>query len=159
MIEDDAPQEQRPDFLFTDRFDSWRDTPVRLGRRTDLLHAIKRLARQGYSVPSQEARPLVQHRGRGPVPGLFRGPGLRLYDTSWMLLPAFVIAMVILRSSLAGFGHYAIHRAQKGATKVLVNAFDMNYVAPRSSRPTVTRCCTIRTRRAKSISRRTCSPS
>ena len=45
--------------------------------------------------------------------------GLRLGIPAWMLLPIFMVAMVVLRSSLAAFGHYAIHRAQKGATRFL----------------------------------------
>lgn len=42
--------------------------------------------------------------------------GVRLAESRWMPLPVFVIAMVLLRSSLAGFGHYALHRRQRGST-------------------------------------------
>ena len=131
VIEDVHPKNNAPDFLFTERFDSWRDTPkYDFGRRTDLLHAIKKRLR-GKDIQAKLKR---LDRWFNIVAAVlfiayFAVQGLRLYDTSWMPLPAFVILMVILRSSLAGFGHYAIHRAQKGATKVLVNAFDMNYVA------------------------------
>ena len=59
----------------------------------------------------------------------FAVQGLRLAQPGWMPLPLFVIAMVLLRSSLAGFGHYALHRAQRGMNRVFGNAFDMNYVA------------------------------
>src|SRR5690606_21553436 len=59
----------------------------------------------------------------------FAVQGVRLAEPAWMPLPIFVFAMVVLRSSLAGFGHYAIHRAQKGMNKVFTNSFDINYVA------------------------------
>src|SRR6478672_4364637 len=55
--------------------------------------------------------------------------GLRLAEPGWMPLPLFVIAIALLRCSLAGFGHYAIHRRQKGLTRLFANAFDINYVA------------------------------
>ena len=131
VIEDVHPKNNAPDFLFTERFDSWRDTPkYDFGRRDDLLHAIKKRLR-GKDI---QTRLKKLDRWFNVVAAMlfiayFAVQGLRLYDTSWMPLPVFVIVMVMLRSSLAGFGHYAIHRAQKGATKVLVNAFDMNYVA------------------------------
>ena len=56
------------------------------------------------------------------------------------------------------FGHYAIHRAQKGLTRVLDSSLRHELRrAWRWSSPTDTPCCTTRTRRAKSTSRRTCS--
>jgi len=59
----------------------------------------------------------------------FAVQGVRLGAPAWMPLPVFVIAMVLLRSSLVGFGHYAIHRAQRGITRVVSSSFDLNYVA------------------------------
>ena len=59
----------------------------------------------------------------------FAVQGVRLAEPRWMPLPVFVIAMVLLRSSLAGFGHYAFHRAQRGINRVFANAFDLNYMA------------------------------
>jgi len=81
-----------------------------------------------------------------------------LFERAWLPLPVFVIAMVLLRSSLAGFGHYAIHRAQKGMNKVYANAFDFNYVALALVTADGMPCSIIRIPRVKSISRRTSSP-
>jgi fatty acid desaturase len=59
----------------------------------------------------------------------FAVQGVRLCQPGWMPLAIFVVAMVVLRSALVGFGHYAIHRAQKGITRFTASTFDMNYVA------------------------------
>ncbi|MGW5919217.1 fatty acid desaturase [Nocardia fluminea] len=129
--EDIHPKNNAPDFLFKDGFNSWDDTPkYKFDNKADLLHKVKARLKE----PELAARLKRMDRAFNIVVGVlifayFAVQALRLYDTSWMPLPAFVIAMVLLRSSLAGFGHYAIHRAQKGLNKYAVNAFDMNYVA------------------------------
>ncbi|MFF2083268.1 fatty acid desaturase [Nocardia sp. NPDC058176] len=129
--EDIHPKNNAPDFLFKEGFNSWDDTPkYKFDDKNDLLHKVKARLKE----PELAARLKRMDRIFDIVVGVlivayFAVQGLRLYDTSWMPLPAFVIAMVLLRSSLAGFGHYAIHRAQKGLNKYAVNAFDMNYVA------------------------------
>ncbi|MFC6010521.1 fatty acid desaturase [Nocardia lasii] len=129
--EDIHPKNNAPDFLFKDGFNSWDDTPkYAFDNKNDLLHKVKARLKE----PELAARLKRMDRAFDIVVGLlivayFAVQGLRLWDTSWMPLPVFVIAMVLLRSSLAGFGHYAIHRAQKGWNKYAVNAFDMNYVA------------------------------
>ncbi|MFC4128198.1 fatty acid desaturase [Nocardia rhizosphaerae] len=129
--EDIHPKNNAPDFLFREGFNSWDDTPkYQFDDKNDLLHRIK--AR--ISEPELAARLKRMDRIFDIVVAFlifayFAVQGLRLWDTSWMPLPVFVIAMVLLRSSLVGFGHYAIHRAQKGLNKYAVNAFDMNYVA------------------------------
>ncbi|TCJ96981.1 fatty acid desaturase [Nocardia alba] len=129
--EDIHPKNNAPDFLFKDGFNSWDDTPkYKFDNKADLLHQVKARLKE----PELAARLKRMDRAFDIVVGVLifayiAVQALRLYDTSWMPLPAFVIAMVLLRSSLAGFGHYAIHRAQKGANKYAVNAFDMNYVA------------------------------
>ncbi|MFD3595085.1 fatty acid desaturase [Nocardia sp. NPDC058640] len=129
--EDIHPKNNAPDFLFKDGFNSWDDTPkYKFDNKNDLLHKVKARLKE----PELAARLKRMDRAFDIVVGVLifayiAVQALRLYDTSWMPLPAFVIAMVLLRSSLAGFGHYAIHRAQKGWNKYAVNAFDMNYVA------------------------------
>ncbi|GGK34986.1 fatty acid desaturase [Nocardia camponoti] len=129
--EDIHPKNNAPDFLFKEGFNSWDDTPkYAFDNKEDLLHKVKARIKE----PELAAKLKRMDRAFDIVVVLlvlayFAVQGLRLYNTSWMPLPAFVIAMVLLRSSLAGFGHYAIHRAQKGLNKYAVNAFDMNYVA------------------------------
>lgn len=131
VIEDVHPKANAPDFLFNEGFDSWRDTPhYDFSQKTDLLHAVKSRLKE----PEMVARVKRMDRIFDAVAitlfvAYIAVQGLRLFDTSWMPLPAFVLLMVLLRSSLAGVGHYAIHRAQKGWNKIFVNAFDMNYVA------------------------------
>ncbi|MFE7720980.1 fatty acid desaturase [Nocardia rhizosphaerihabitans] len=129
--EDIHPKNNAPDFLFKEGFNSWDDTPkYKFDNKNDLLHKVKARIKE----PELSARLKRMDRAFDIVVAVliflyFAVQGLRLWDTSWMPLPVFVIAMVLLRSSLAGFGHYAIHRAQKGLNKYAVNAFDMNYVA------------------------------
>ena len=130
-VEDVHPKNNAPAFLFKDGFDSWRDTPrYRFDDPKDLLHAVKARLRD----PAMKARVKRMDRWFNIVAAALAVAyvvviATRLGVPSWMPIWLFVLLMVILRSSLAGFGHYAIHRAQKGATKVLVNAFDINYVA------------------------------
>lgn len=129
--EDIHPKNNAPDFLFKEGFNSWDDTPkYKFDNKSDLLHQVKARIKE----PELAARLKRMDRAFDIVVAVliflyFAVQGVRLWDTSWMPLPVFVIAMVLLRSSLAGFGHYAIHRAQKGLNKYAVNAFDMNYVA------------------------------
>ncbi|MEU1521920.1 fatty acid desaturase [Nocardia rhamnosiphila] len=129
--EDIHPKNNAPDFLFIEGFDSWRDTPeYDFSDPGDLLHRIKARLKE----PAVAARIACMDRLFDIVAVLlviayFAVQGLRLTVPAWMPLPLFVLAMVVLRSSLAGFGHYAIHRAQKGMNKVFTNSFDLNYVA------------------------------
>jgi len=125
------PKANAPDFLFKEEFDSWTDTPqYNFDDKTDLLHQVKKRIQE----PALAARIKKMDKIFNVVVGMlviayFGVQALRLAEPNWMPLPAFVIAMVLLRSSLAGFGHYAIHRAQKGMNKIYSNAFDANYVA------------------------------
>ncbi|WP_067674094.1 fatty acid desaturase [Nocardia miyunensis] len=131
LPEDIHPKNNAPDFLFTEGFDSWTDTPkYRFDDENDLLHRIKARLRE----PKLAARLDRMDRIFNIVAVLltisyFAVESLRLFERSWIPLPVFVIAMVLLRSSVAGFGHYGIHRAQKGLNKIFTNAFDFNYVA------------------------------
>ena len=125
------PKNNAPPFLFKDDFNSWRDTPkYRFDDKNDLLHRVKARMKE----PKLAACIIRMDRMFNVVVALlfaayFAVQGLRLAEASWMPLPIFVIAMVLLRLSLAGFGHYAIHRAQRGSARYFANTFDINYIA------------------------------
>ncbi|HEY5856014.1 MAG TPA: cytochrome b5 domain-containing protein [Aldersonia sp.] len=129
--EDVHPTNNAPEFLFTEGFDSWRDTPkYEFDDKFDLLHRIKaRLKEPALAARLKRMDTIFNVVVVALAVAYFAVQGLRLAEPGWIPLPVFVIAMVLLRSSLAGFGHYAIHRAQKGWTKVWSNAFDINYIA------------------------------
>lgn len=131
LPEDIHPKNNAPDFLFKEGFDSWRDTPkYRFDDKNDLLHKVRARLREPELAARIKRMDRIFDLTVAVLAVLyFAVQGLRLFEPSWMPLPVFVIAMVLLRSSLAGFGHYAIHRAQKGMNKIWVNAFDLNYVA------------------------------
>jgi len=125
------PKHNAPPFLFRDGFNSWRDTPKYcFDNQNDLMHRVK--AR--LNEPALAARIKRMDRLFNVVVvllaiGYFAVQGVRLAEPRWMPLWAFVIAMVLLRSSLVGYGHYALHRAQRGPNRVFANSFDLNYIA------------------------------
>ncbi len=125
------PKHNAPPFLFKDDFNSWRDTPkYRFDNKDDLMHRVK--AR--LTEPALAARIKWMDRLFNIVVAMlavayFAVQGVRLVEPAWMPLWAFVIAMVLLRSSLVGYGHYALHRAQRGLNRVFSNTFDLNYIA------------------------------
>lgn len=125
------PKHNAPPFLFKEDFNSWRDTPkYRFDNPNDLIHCVK--GRLGE--PELAARIRRMDRLFNVVVAIlaiayFAVQGVRLVEPRWLPLWAFVIAMVLLRSSLVGYGHYALHRAQRGPNRALANAFDLNYVA------------------------------
>src|ERR1700758_4472400 len=125
------PKHNAPAFLFKEDFNSWDDTPkYRFDDKNDLLHRVKARLRE----PAPAARIKKMDKIFNIVALLlavayFAVQGVRLFEPAWMPLAAFVIAMVVLRSSLVGFGHYAIHRKQKGINRALSSTFDLNYVA------------------------------
>ncbi|MFI6778427.1 cytochrome b5 domain-containing protein [Nocardia sp. NPDC050412] len=131
LPEDIHPKANAPDFLFKEGFDSWQDTPkYRFDNKDDLLHQVKaRLKEPELAARLQRMDTIFNLVVAVLAVAYFAVQGLRLFERSWMPLPVFVILMVLLRSSLAGFGHYAIHRAQKGLNKIYTNTFDFNYVA------------------------------
>ncbi|HEY9642172.1 MAG TPA: cytochrome b5 domain-containing protein [Coleofasciculaceae cyanobacterium] len=128
--EDVHPKCNAPAFLFCDGFNSWRDTPkYSFDNKEQLLNQIKsrletpemkqKVAQMdtlfdGVSVLLVIAYGLVQF--------------LRLDFTQYMPMPLFVVLMTILRISLAGVGHYLIHRPQTRFNKLFTNVFDINYV-------------------------------
>lgn len=131
LPEDIHPKANAPDFLFKEGFDSWTDTPkYNFDDKNDLLHRVKaRLQDPVLTARIKKMDKIFNVAVVTLVITYFGVQALRLAEPNWIPLPTFVIAMVVLRSSLAGFGHYAIHRAQKGMNKIYANAFDVNYVA------------------------------
>lgn len=129
--EDIHPKNNAPPFLFKDDFNSWRDTPkFRFDDKNDLLHRVKTRLKDRQLATRIRKMDTVFNIVVGLLAVAYLAvQGLRLAEPAWMPLPLFVIAMVLLRSSLVGFGHYAIHRAQKGVTRFLSSSFDLNYVA------------------------------
>ncbi|MBV9512726.1 MAG: fatty acid desaturase [Mycobacteriaceae bacterium] len=125
------PKNNAPAFLFSDDFNSWRDTPkYRFDDKNDLLHRMKTRLREPYLAARMKRMDTLFNVVVGLLAvAYFAVQALRLVERAWMPLPVFVIAMVVLRSSLTGFGHYAIHRRQKGITRFLASTFDLNYVA------------------------------
>ena len=118
-------------FLFKDDFNSWRDTPkYSFDNKDDLMHRVKaRLAEPALAARIKRMDTLFNVVVVLLAIGYFAVQGVRLAEPRWMPLWAFVIAMVLLRSSLVGYGHYALHRAQRGLNRVFSNAFDLNYIA------------------------------
>ena len=129
--EDVHPKCNAPEFLFKEDFNSWRDTPrYRFDNKDDLLHRVKaRLKDPALAARVKKMDKIFNIVVAGLAVAYVAVQGLRLAEPGWMPLPLFVIAMVLLRCALAGFGHYAIHRKQKGITRLFANAFDINYVA------------------------------
>jgi hypothetical protein len=125
------PKHNAPPFLFKDDFNSWRDTPkYSFDNKDDLIHRVKaRLAEPALATRIKRMDTLFNVVVVLLAIGYFAVQGLRLAESRWMPLWAFVIAMVLLRSSLVGYGHYALHRAQRGLNRVFSNAFDLNYIA------------------------------
>ena len=129
-----SPEEQRTGpFLFKEDFNSWRDTPqvpVRQRGRSAPPGASARLQESGAGRAHQDDGQDLQRHCRDARPS--RTSPFR--DCGWAYPPGCRCRSSSLRwcccaSSLAGFGHYAIHRPQKGVTRFLDSSFDMNYVA------------------------------
>ncbi|WP_431195913.1 fatty acid desaturase [Mycobacterium camsae] len=129
--EDVHPKCNAPEFLFKEDFNSWRDTPkYQFDNKGDLLHRVKaRLREPRLAARIKKMDRLFNIVVAGLAVAYVAVQGVRLTEPGWMPLPLFVIAMVLLRCSLAGFGHYAVHRRQKGLNRVFASAFDINYVA------------------------------
>ncbi len=128
--EDIHPKYNAPAFLFNEGFNGWIDTPRYDFLKDDqLLHRIKarvnqpemkqRVAKMDFwfdvaSLSIFIAYVLVQV--------------LRLGFAQYMPIYVFIPLMAALRISLAGAGHYFIHRPQVGFNKFCANVFDINYV-------------------------------
>ena len=128
--EDIHPKYNAPPFLFKEDFNGWTDTPkYNFENKSQLLNKIK--ARINKSEFKQQI---------AKQDSLFDAIGIILVSIyaiiQWLYLDGneylptylFIPAIVILRISLSGVGHYLIHRPQVGINKVLANVFDINYV-------------------------------
>ncbi len=128
--QDIHPKNNAPPFLFKREFNSWRDTPKFRFDKDDLAHRVRaRLREPAFAARIKRMDRLFNVVVAVLAVAYFAVQGLRLGVPAWMPLPLFVIAMVVLRSSLVAFGHYAIHRPQTGVNRFLDSTFDMNYVA------------------------------
>ncbi|MBD2435588.1 cytochrome b5-like heme/steroid binding domain-containing protein [Nostoc sp. FACHB-110] len=128
--EDIHPKYAAPEFLFREGFDSWRDTPKfdfesqgqlldQIKTRLNKPEMKKKIAQMDFwfdavTVTLGILYILVQV--------------LRLGFTEYMPMYLFVPLMIALRISLAGAGHYFIHRPQVGLNKAVEQIFDINYV-------------------------------
>jgi hypothetical protein len=128
--EDVHPKYAAPEFLFRKGFDGWRDTPkFNFDNRDQLLDKIK------LKIGEAEMQTKINR-----MDFLFDAiavflfftylvvQAMRLEFAQFMPLSVFVPLMVVLRISLAGVGHYLIHRPMVRFNKVFSQIFDINYV-------------------------------
>jgi hypothetical protein len=124
------PKYNAPPFLFKQDFNGWRDTPRYDFRNQDqLLFKIKdrvyekdfkqKVARMDYLFNVASIVISIMY---------FAVQWLYLDYQQYMPMYLFVVLMSMLRISLAGVGHYLIHRPQVGLNKAISNVFDINYV-------------------------------
>uniref|UniRef100_A0A0C1R6Z8 Membrane protein n=1 Tax=Tolypothrix bouteillei VB521301 TaxID=1479485 RepID=A0A0C1R6Z8_9CYAN len=128
--EDVHPKYAAPEFLFHEGFDGWRDTP-----KFDFDSQERLLDRIKTRLNTPEMKKKIAHMDfMFDAIALILGiiyilvQVLRLGFTQYMPIYLFVPLMVALRISLAGAGHYFIHRPQVGLNKALEQVFDINYV-------------------------------
>ncbi|MBD3884717.1 fatty acid desaturase [Phormidium tenue FACHB-886] len=128
--EDVHPKCNAPAFLFCDSFNSWRDTPkYSFDNKDQLLNRIRtRLNEPDMRKKVAQMDSLFDVITVLLVIAYVLVQVLRLNFTQYMPLPFFVLLMATLRISLAGVGHYLIHRPQVRLNKIFTNVFDINYV-------------------------------
>lgn len=128
--EDVHPKYSAPEFLFREGFDGWRDTPnFDFDNKDQLLHKIKsRLNTDEMTAKVKRADFWFDVVSVILGIAYFLVQILRLEFTQYMPVYIFVPLMVMLRISLAGTGHYLIHRPQVGWNKFIEQIFDLNYV-------------------------------
>lgn len=128
--EDIHPKYNAPPFLFDKGFDGWRDTPqYDFSNKEHLLHKIK----ERLNTPEIKAKIKQMDFWFNMVSvvlfiSYIALQGVYLELPTYLPLYIFTPLMVILRISLAGVGHYLIHRPQVGWNKIFANIFDINYV-------------------------------
>ncbi len=130
-VPDDVhPKYSAPEFLFKEKFDSWRDTPkFNFDNKEQLLDRIKsRLKTQEMTKRIEKMDLLFDVITAILFVMYILVELLRLKFTSYMPIYLFVPLMVVLRISLSGAGHYLIHRKQVGLNKIFSHIFDLNYV-------------------------------
>jgi hypothetical protein len=128
--EDVHPKYAAPEFLFRKGFDGWRDTPkfnfdnkehllVQIKSRLNKPEIKKKIARMDFLFDVTTIILFIAY---------LVVQVLRLEFRQFMPLYLFIPLMVALRISLAGSGHYLIHRAQVRLNKTFAQIFDINYV-------------------------------
>lgn len=128
--DDIHPKCSAPPFLFKPNFNGWIDTPkYDFNNQDQLLNKIKNRVNE----PTFKQKIAQQDR-------LFNVISIILFIlyfiVQWLYLDMkqyipiylFIPLIVMLRISLAGVGHYLIHRPQVGLNRVFSSIFDINYV-------------------------------
>jgi hypothetical protein len=128
--EDIHPKCNAPAFLFCESFNSWEDTPKYNFETPDqLLNRIRTRLNKGEMVKKiAQMDSLFDRISVLLVIAYGLVQLLRLNFTPYMPAYVFIPLMAIIRISLAGVGHYLIHRPQVRFNKVFANVFDINYV-------------------------------
>jgi Cytochrome b5-like Heme/Steroid binding domain len=128
--EDIHPKYNAPPFLFKEDFNGWTDTPkYDFQNKEQLLNKIKtRINEPEFKQKIDRQDSLFDLVGVGLFAIYLAIQWLYLGGNEYLPAYLFVPSIVILRISLAGVGHYLIHRPQVGINKVLASVFDINYV-------------------------------
>jgi hypothetical protein len=124
------PKYNAPPFLFRDGFDGWRDTPqFDFHKEDQLLNSIRtRLNQPEMKAKIARMDTLFDITTVVLAIAYILVQALRLTAPQFMPVYLFAPIMMALRISLAGAGHYLIHRAQVGFNKFFSHVFDINYV-------------------------------
>jgi Cytochrome b5-like Heme/Steroid binding domain len=128
--EDIHPKYNAPAFLFREHFNGWRDTPrYDFQNKEQLLNKIKtrlnapeikeKIAQMDFLFDVVSVLLFIIY-----IAIQFVYLDFRQYLPFYLFVPL----MVMVRISLAGVGHYLIHRPQVGFNKAFANVFDINYV-------------------------------
>ncbi len=128
--EDVHPKYTAPPFLFKPDFNGWKDTPkFNFNSPDQLLDRIKKRLKEPEMQAKVERMDALFDAIAIGLFGLYVfTQWLRLSHAEYLPIYLFVPLMAILRTSLAGAGHYLIHRPQVGWTKVFAHVFDFSYV-------------------------------
>lgn len=128
--EDIHPKYNAPAFLFKEHFNGWRDTPRYDFRNPDqLLHKVKARINQPEFKQKIAQLDFLFDIVSAILFCLYLLLQWAYLDVRQVMpVYVFVPLLTALRISLAGVGHYLIHRPQVGLNKIFANVFDINYV-------------------------------
>ena len=128
--EDVHPKCNAPAFLFSDGFNSWRDTPkYSFDNKEQLLNQLRtRLNEPDMRKKVAQMDSLFDKVSVLLAIAYVLVQVLRVNFTPYMPVYLFIPLMTMLRISLSGVGHYLIHRPQVGLNKIFTNVFDVSYV-------------------------------
>lgn len=126
--EDIHPKYNAPPFLFKEDFNGWRDTPKYNFQGSDQLLDKIRARVNEPNFKAQIAQQDFLFNVIGALLSVVYLVWQWLYLGQHISIYLFVPLIVALRISLAGVGHYLIHRPQVGINKALSSIFDINYV-------------------------------